>query len=73
MHGDNYEMDMVLDINCELYKVPLGTKLNVLLASTLNLDGTPDEKHYNQVRRSIRVCALRRLLTDLCHRVASPH
>jgi len=47
-HGENYEMDLVLDINSELYKVPLGTKLTVVLASTLNLDLTTDEKTFNQ-------------------------
>ena len=50
---DSFQQDLILDINCELYKVAVGTKLHVLLAKTLNLDGTADEKYYNQVRCAV--------------------
>jgi len=46
-HGENYEMDLVLDINSDLFKVKVGDKVNLALASTLRLDGQPDEKTYN--------------------------
>lgn len=41
-------LDMVLDINSQLYKLELGDKFSLMLASTLNLDGTPDANEYNQ-------------------------
>lgn len=39
--SDLYEMDLILDINIDVYPVSRGEKLAVCLASTLNLDGTP--------------------------------
>lgn len=39
---------MVLDINSQLYKLELGDKFSLMLASTLNLDGTPDANEFNQ-------------------------
>jgi DNA-directed RNA polymerase I, II, and III subunit RPABC3 len=41
-------LDMVLDINSQLYKLELGDKFSLMLASTLNLDGTPDANEFNQ-------------------------
>jgi len=35
---------MTLDINTELYPIATGDNVQLLLASTLNLDGTKDEK-----------------------------
>jgi len=46
--GENYEMDLVLDINSQLYKLGIGDKFTLVLASTLNLDGTPDSNEFNQ-------------------------
>lgn len=34
---------ITLDINCELYPIANGESFQMLLASTLNLDGTKDE------------------------------
>ena len=36
--SDLYEMDLVLDINVDVYPVSQGDKLSVCLAKTLNLD-----------------------------------
>jgi DNA-directed RNA polymerase I, II, and III subunit RPABC3 len=41
-------MDLVLDINSQLYKLDIGEKFILVLASTLNLDGTPDANEFNQ-------------------------
>ncbi|GFH61223.1 RNA polymerase [Chaetoceros tenuissimus] len=41
--GTTYECDLLLDINCQIYSVKAGEKRTVVLASTLNLDGTPDD------------------------------
>lgn len=41
--GTTYECDLLLDINCQIYSVKAGEKRTMVLASTLNLDGTPDD------------------------------
>lgn len=41
--GTTYECDLLLDINCQIYSIKDGEKRTVVLASTLNLDGTPDD------------------------------
>lgn len=38
--GDLYEMDLVLDMNVDLYPVAQGEKLSICLATTLNVDGS---------------------------------
>lgn len=46
--SENYEMDLVLDINSQLYKLLNQDKFVLVLASTLNPDGTPDSNEFNQ-------------------------
>ncbi len=46
--SENYEMDMTLDVNVELLPVEKEFKFNVELATTLNIDGTPDSGCYEQ-------------------------
>jgi DNA-directed RNA polymerase I, II, and III subunit RPABC3 len=46
--SENYEMELVLDINTDLYPIEIDTKLSFALASTLNLDGTAGESYYDQ-------------------------
>ena len=41
-------MELVLDVNTELYPIDVNTKFSFALASTLNLDGSPDEGVYEQ-------------------------
>mmetsp|Transcript_22391 Transcript_22391/g.33132 ORF Transcript_22391/g.33132 Transcript_22391/m.33132 type:complete len:149 (-) Transcript_22391:343-789(-) len=41
--GTTYECDLLLDMNSQIYPVKAGEKRTVVLASTLNLDGTPDD------------------------------
>jgi len=45
-HSENYEMDLVLDINWELYKLKVGEKFNMVLVKTLKLDGSAEEKNW---------------------------
>ncbi|KAF2459244.1 DNA-directed RNA polymerases i, ii, and iii 145 kDa polypeptide [Lineolata rhizophorae] len=42
---------MTLDINHELYPVAVGDTLQLVLASTLNLDGTKPEKGWREFKR----------------------
>jgi len=46
--SDNYDMSLVLDYNSVIYRLPVAQKFQLLLASTLNLDGTPDSNAFNQ-------------------------
>ena len=39
--SDLYEMDLVLDINVDIYPVKQGERLSVCLSMTLNEDGSP--------------------------------
>ncbi|KAF5773578.1 putative RNA polymerase, Rpb8, nucleic acid-binding protein [Helianthus annuus] len=40
--SDQLDMYMQLDVNTEVYPMHVGDKFMMVLASTLNLDGTPD-------------------------------
>jgi DNA-directed RNA polymerases I, II, and III subunit RPABC3 len=39
--GTTFECDLLLDMNCEIYKLIETDKFTLVLASTLHLDGTP--------------------------------
>jgi len=41
--GTTFECDLLLDINCQIYSLKEGEKITLVLASTLNLDGSPDD------------------------------
>mmetsp|Transcript_6284 Transcript_6284/g.9129 ORF Transcript_6284/g.9129 Transcript_6284/m.9129 type:complete len:148 (+) Transcript_6284:59-502(+) len=41
--GTTFECDLLLDVNCEIYSLLDGEKITFVLASTLNLDGSPDD------------------------------
>jgi DNA-directed RNA polymerase I, II, and III subunit RPABC3 len=45
--GENYEMKLSLDINTDIYPMWKSDKFSMALASTLYLDGTPDDGMYN--------------------------
>ncbi|KAL6785442.1 RPB8 [Auxenochlorella protothecoides x Auxenochlorella symbiontica] len=52
--SDLFEMDMLLDVNVDIYPVDLGDKLALCLATTLNTDGTPSGASYDSVRPTAR-------------------
>ena len=41
--GTTFECDLLLDINCQIYSLVDGEKITLVLASTLSLDGSPDD------------------------------
>jgi hypothetical protein len=49
IEAHNEQMYMQLDIATEIYPMEVGVKFNMVLAPTLNLDGTPDTGYYTQV------------------------
>jgi len=46
--SESFKMDLILDVNTQLYPISLGDKFRLLLASTLRDDGLPDEGEYDQ-------------------------
>jgi DNA-directed RNA polymerase I, II, and III subunit RPABC3 len=46
--GETYEVDLTLDVASEVYPLKVGDKFTLVLASTLRLDGKPDEDTFNQ-------------------------
>ena len=46
-----FEAELSIDVNVDIYKLDVGTKFTLALAPTLSLDGTPeDAETYDQVR-----------------------
>ncbi len=43
MSDPAFFLQLILDVNTEIYPIDYGQKLTLALARTLNLDGTPDE------------------------------
>mmetsp|Transcript_2028 Transcript_2028/g.3617 ORF Transcript_2028/g.3617 Transcript_2028/m.3617 type:complete len:110 (+) Transcript_2028:367-696(+) len=41
-------MDLVIDIQCEIFPMKLKERFNFALASTLDMEGKPDDGTYNQ-------------------------
>jgi DNA-directed RNA polymerases I, II, and III subunit RPABC3 len=50
--GTTFECDLLLDVNCEIYKLVDGDKFTLVLASTLHLDGSPAD-HFSYTPVSI--------------------
>ncbi|CAL5049954.1 unnamed protein product [Urochloa decumbens] len=51
IEAHNEQMYMQLDVATEVYPMRIGDKFNMVLAPTLNLDGTPDTGYYTQAGR----------------------
>ncbi|KAF3321830.1 DNA-directed RNA polymerases II, IV and V subunit 8B [Carex littledalei] len=49
--SEQFDMYMQLDINTEIYPMRVGEKFTMVLAPTLNLDGTPDTGFYLPTNR----------------------
>lgn len=47
--SERFDMFMHLDVNSEIYPMGVGEKFTMALATTLNLDGTPDSGYYTPV------------------------
>uniref|UniRef100_A0A3Q4G5K9 DNA-directed RNA polymerases I, II, and III subunit RPABC3 n=1 Tax=Neolamprologus brichardi TaxID=32507 RepID=A0A3Q4G5K9_NEOBR len=41
--SESFKMDLILDVNIQIYPVDLGDKFRLVIASTLYEDGTPDD------------------------------
>jgi DNA-directed RNA polymerase I, II, and III subunit RPABC3 len=47
-HSENYEMDLLLDINSEIYSIKQEEKFELALATSIQKDGTPDPSGFDQ-------------------------
>nr|XP_002122918.1 DNA-directed RNA polymerases I, II, and III subunit RPABC3-like [Ciona intestinalis] len=45
--SESFKMELILDINTQLYPVELGDKFRLVLATTLSEDGTPADGEFN--------------------------
>ncbi len=50
-HSEQFDMDLLLDVNIDVYPIKHTDKFTLALASTLSLDGTPDDGTFDQSRR----------------------
>lgn len=41
--SESFKMDLILDVNSQLYPVSLGDKFRLLLTTSLKEDGMPDD------------------------------
>lgn len=56
--SEQFDMFMLLDVNTEIYPMRVKDKFMMVLASTLNLDGTPDTGYFIQVICCSGLCLL---------------
>eukprot|EP00794_Sanderia_malayensis_P010983 gene10983-12146_t len=47
--SESYKMDMILDVNTQVYPVDLNDKFSVVITTTLKADETPDDGDYNPI------------------------
>ncbi|XP_072049264.1 DNA-directed RNA polymerases I, II, and III subunit RPABC3-like isoform X2 [Amphiura filiformis] len=47
--SESFKMDLILDVNTQLYPVDLGEKFRLVLATTLREDGCPDDGEYTPI------------------------
>src|SRR5688500_13388032 len=47
--SESFKMDLILDINCQIYLMHLGDKFRLVVANTLREDGYPDDAEWNSV------------------------
>lgn len=50
--SSSHNTQMTLDINTELYPIGVGENIQLVLASTLSLDGTKDERGWKDLSRT---------------------
>lgn len=51
--SESFKMDLILDVNTQLYPVSLGDKFRLQLTTSLREDGVPDDGDYLTMGKSI--------------------
>jgi len=47
--SESFEMNLILDLNTDIYPIDAGTKFSLALASTLRLDGQQEPEFYTKI------------------------
>ena len=47
--SESFKMDLILDVNTQIYPVDLGDKFRLVVVTTLREDGCPDDGEFNPV------------------------
>ena len=45
--GTSYDVDLIVDVNCELFELQEGERMNFALATSIKTDGSADDGVYN--------------------------
>ena len=45
-HSESFKMDMLIDVNTQIYPLEMNDKFRLILCTTLNEDGTEHESSY---------------------------
>ena len=56
--SESFKMDLILDVNTQLYPMSLGDKFRLLLTTTLREDGVPDDGDFLTMGNSCLFCCL---------------
>ena len=61
--SESFKMDLILDVNTQLYPVSLGDKFRLQLTTSLREDGVPDDGDYLTMGTDITVatCSRKRM------------
>eukprot|EP00252_Welwitschia_mirabilis_P021964 TRINITY_DN5795_c0_g1_i1.p1 TRINITY_DN5795_c0_g1~~TRINITY_DN5795_c0_g1_i1.p1 ORF type:complete len:145 (-),score=20.95 TRINITY_DN5795_c0_g1_i1:271-705(-) len=51
--SEQFDMYMLLDVNIDVYPVAVGERFMLAMATTLNLDGTPDTGYFISARKTL--------------------
>ena len=54
--SESFKMDLILDVNTQLYPMSLGDKFRLLLTTTLREDGVPDDGDFLTMGNCLSVC-----------------
>lgn len=55
--GTTFDIDIVVDVNSELFDAAAGDRVALVFASTLNLDGQPNDGNYHPENANIPTLA----------------
>lgn len=50
-HSEQFDMELMLDVNTDIYPMQMDEKFMLTIATTLSLDGTPDDGFFDQSGR----------------------
>ena len=69
--SESFKMDLILDINCQVYPVDLGDKFRLVIATTLKEDGYPGDAEWdpNETTNSSRAAQFEYIMYGKIYRI----